>query len=81
MLDALARLRGLPVAFIHGTNDLICRPQNAARAHRSLAGSRLAWAQGAGHDPFHPASLALIGSALDAHARDGHFDAWPGDGA
>lgn len=81
VLDAIARLRGLPVAFIHGTNDLICRPQNAARAHRSLAGSRLAWAQGAGHDPFHPASLSLIGSALAAHARDGHFDAWPGDRA
>lgn len=85
VLDAIARLHGLPVAFIHGTNDLVCRPQNALRAHRTLAGSRLAWAQDAGHDPFHPASLALIASALDAHARDGHFDGWreasPGDAA
>lgn len=78
VLDAVARLHGLPVAIVHGSQDMVCRPQNAWRAHCTLRGSRLAWAQGAGHDPFHPASLALLRSALDTHARDGHFDAWPG---
>jgi proline iminopeptidase len=78
VLDAIARLHGVPVAFVHGSHDLVCRPQNAWRAHETLRGSRLAWAQGAGHDPFHPASLKLLRSAIDAHARDGHFDNWPG---
>lgn len=76
VLRAISRLQGLPVAFIHGRNDLVCRPHNARIAQRTLAGSRLAWAEGAGHDPFHPASLALIGSALACFARDGHFGAW-----
>lgn len=77
VLDAIARLHGLPVAIVHGSQDLVCRPQNAWRAHRTLRGSRLAWAQGAGHDPFHPASLQLLMSALATHERDGHFNAWP----
>jgi proline iminopeptidase len=78
VLDAIAHLRGMPVAIVHGSHDLVCRPQNAWRAHQTLSGSRLAWAQGAGHDPFHPASVRLLTAALDAHARDGHFDDWPG---
>lgn len=78
VLDAIARLRGLPVAFIHGTRDMVCRPQNAWRAHRTLSGSALFWAHDAGHDPYHPASLAAIDAALSAFARDGAFPAASG---
>jgi len=81
VLDAIAHLHELPVAIVHGSHDLVCRPQNAWRAHRTAHGSTLAWAQGAGHDPFHPASVALLVSAVDAHARDGDFATWPGGSA
>jgi len=77
VLAAAAALRGVPVALIHGTRDLICLPQGAWRVHRACAGSRLAWAPGAGHNPFHAAMDALMRDALDAFfvARD--FSRWP----
>jgi proline iminopeptidase len=77
LLRAANVLRGLPVAIVHGERDLVCRPANAWRVHRTCAGSRLAWAVGAGHSPWHPATLALSRSALDAFAERGDFPAWP----
>ena len=77
VLRAAAALRGVPVALIHGTRDLICLPQNAWRVHRACAGSRLAWAAGAGHNPFHPAMDALTRSALACFAEHGDFAGWP----
>lgn len=81
VLRAAAALSGKPVALIHGTRDLICLPQSAWCAQRACAGSRLAWAPGAGHDPFHPAMDALFRSALACFAGDGDFSRWPGGGA
>jgi proline iminopeptidase len=77
VLRAAANLHGMPVALIHGTHDLICRPQNAWRVHKTCDGSRLAWAQQAGHDPYHPASLQLLRSATQHFAMHGDFSAWP----
>jgi proline iminopeptidase len=77
VLRAAAALRGVPVALIHGTRDLICLPQNAWRAHRACQGSRLAWAPGAGHDPFHPAMDALFREALACFAGHADFSRWP----
>ena len=77
VLRAAAALGGLPVAIIHGTRDLICLPVSAWRVHRACRGSRLAWAAGAGHDPFHPAMDALTRSALACFAADGDFSRWP----
>jgi proline iminopeptidase len=77
VLRAAASLSGVPVAVIHGTRDLICLPQNAWRVHRAWAGSRLAWAAGAGHDPFFPSMDALTRSALASFAQDGDFSRWP----
>jgi proline iminopeptidase len=83
VLRAAASLRGIPVAIVHGTLDLVCRPINAWRVHRASAGSRLAWAQGAGHDPYHPASLRLLRDATRCFAVHGDFAQWPSaaDGA
>lgn len=72
--DACARLHGLPVRFLHGAADLVCRPGAAWRAHRGLAGSSLRWVAGAGHDPFHPAMVDAMVHALDAFATQGRFD-------
>jgi proline iminopeptidase len=77
VLAAANALRGVPVALVHGERDLVCRPENAWRVHRACAGSRLAWAVGAGHSPWHPATHALSRSALDVFAESGDFTAWP----
>ena len=77
VLRAAGALRGVPVAIVHGEDDRICRPVNAWRVHRACPGSRLAWAAGAGHNPFHPALLALTRGATDAFAESGDFSAWP----
>lgn len=77
VLRAAASLSGMPVAVIHGTRDLICLPHGAWRVHRACAGSHLAWAAGAGHDPFFPTMDALTRSALASFAADGNFSRWP----
>lgn len=76
VLRAASELRGVPVAIVHGEQDWICRPENAWRVHRACAGSRLAWAAGAGHSPWHPTTLALTQGAVDAFAQRGDFSAW-----
>ena len=81
MLRAAASLTGLPVALMHGTRDLICRPSNAWRVHCACAGSRIAWAQGAGHDPYHPHAVALVRDAAACFAADGNFERWPSTAA
>jgi proline iminopeptidase len=80
VIRAASSLRGVPVAIVHGEHDWICRPENAWRVHRAAAGSRLAWAAGAGHGPFHAATLALTRSATDAFAAHGDFSTWPAEG-
>ncbi|WP_440224546.1 prolyl aminopeptidase [Dokdonella sp. MW10] len=77
LLGAASRLRGLPVAIVHGREDLVCRPRNAWRVHRAAGGSRLRLVDGAGHDPFHPALYDAFTGALDAFAADGDFTRWP----
>ena len=77
VLNAANALRGVPVAIVHGERDLVCRPQNAWRVHRTCAGSRLAWAIGAGHSPFHATTHALSQSALGVFAERGDFSTWP----
>jgi proline iminopeptidase len=77
VLRAAANLHGVPVALVHGSNDRVCRPHNAWRVHRACAGSRLAWADQAGHDPAHPAAFRLLRAATNAFAATRDFSAWP----
>jgi proline iminopeptidase len=81
VIQAASALRGVPVAIVHGEHDWICRPENAWRVHRAAAGSRLAWAAGSGHSPFHPATFALTRSATDAFATHADFSVWPAETA
>ncbi|MGH8173606.1 MAG: alpha/beta fold hydrolase [Rhodanobacteraceae bacterium] len=76
VVRAASALSGLPLAIVHGEFDRICRPSNAWQVHRACAGSRLAWAAQAGHNPWHPATYALSRSATDAFAASGDFSAW-----
>lgn len=77
VLQHASLLDGLPLALVHGSHDRVCRPANAWRVHRACVGSRLAWALGAGHHPWHPAAAALLRGAADAFAARGDFSTWP----
>jgi len=77
LLHAASVLSGLPVALVHGSNDRVCRPHNAWRVQRACAGSRLAWADQAGHDPWHANAFRLLRAATDAFAAAGEFSGWP----
>lgn len=73
VLAACATIKGLPTLLLHGTEDRICRPENALRTHRALAGSILEWIDGAGHDPFHPALGAAMTKGLRRFADTRQF--------
>ena len=64
LLDRLAPLRRLPVQLVHGTADRICPPDSARLLAERLPQARLHWAEGAGHDPMHPAMVAAMAAAL-----------------
>ncbi len=63
-LTACRTLAGLPVTLIHGRLDRVCPPANARRLHAAIAGSRLVWVDGCGHEAFHPAMVAAWRAAL-----------------
>lgn len=73
VLQACAALRGLPLLFLHGSGDAVCRPLGAWLAQQACPGSRLAWVAGAGHDPFHPAMAAAMVAALQRYADRADF--------
>ncbi len=75
VLDCAARCHGLPTAILHGREDLVCRPANAWRLHRTLHGSRLGFVEGAGHDPFDAPMVAASLAALAGFAARGDFAA------
>lgn len=77
VLRAASALHGVPLALVHGTDDWVCRPQNAWRVQRSCSGSRLAWAVGVGHGAGHPATQRLLRAAADGFAASGDFSRWP----
>lgn len=76
VLRAASELRGIPLALVHGTQDRVCRPCNAWRVQQICAGSRLAWAAQAGHDPSHPVTLQLMRGAADAFVATRDFSRW-----
>lgn len=64
VLAACTDLAGLPVVLLHGEEDQVCRIRNAEQAQQCLPGSRLHRVPKAGHDPFHPAMVQAMGTAL-----------------
>lgn len=67
----------VPTAIVHGTLDFVCRPVNSLRVHGAIAGSKLAWAQGGGHDPQQAPLKRLLCAATDGFHADGDFSRWP----
>lgn len=74
LLDRCTALPRVPTAILHGTADRICPPDGARELHRCLPHSRLTLVDGVGHDPTHPAMVAAMVNALDAHAEHGRFE-------
>lgn len=64
-------LRDIPVHFLHGTEDRVCRIGAAEAVHRQLPGSRFEAVRGAGHGPFHPAMAQALARWLARLAAAG----------
>ena len=78
VLDAAARCQGMPVLILHGRLDVVCRPENAWRLHRTLHSSAFRMVEATGHSPFDvPMATALV-SATNHFAAQGDFAGWPG---
>jgi proline iminopeptidase len=75
LLDRCGAIPPVPTLLLHGAEDRICRPDGALALHERMPHAALRWAHGAGHDPAHPAMVALMVQALDRFAAHGHFGA------
>lgn len=76
MLWFASRIRGLPVAIVHGLDDLVCRPSGAVALQRALAGSRLRLIEGGGHSPFEGEMSAALIDAGRHFLAHGNFGGW-----
>jgi proline iminopeptidase len=63
----------VPTLLLHGSHDRICPPEGAIALAERVPHARLCWADGAGHDPSHPAMVGLMVQALDRFAGRGDF--------
>ncbi len=75
LLDRCGALPPLPTLLLHGREDRICPPDGAVALSQRLPHAGLRWAESAGHDPAHPAMVALMVQALECFATHGHFGA------
>lgn len=60
VLKAAKALANTPTVIVHGSHDLVCPPENAARLAKLMPHARLDWVVRGGHTPADP----LIASAL-----------------
>ena len=75
LLDRCGALPPVPMLLLHGAEDRICPTDGAVALAQCLPQAGLRWAEGAGHDPAHPAMAALMVQALECYAECGHFGA------
>lgn len=66
LLDRLAPLHAVPLRIVHGTADRLCPPEGARLVAERLPQATLHWAEGVGHEPFHPSMRAAMADALAA---------------
>ncbi|MDH6170984.1 proline iminopeptidase [Variovorax boronicumulans] len=76
LLERCAALPEVPTLIVHGTHDALCPPEGAQALANVLRGrAALQWAQGAGHNPTHPALAAAMTKALRDYADSQAFSA------
>lgn len=63
----------MPLLFVHGEEDQVCRPAAAQSAWRASPSGRWHLVPGAGHDPFHPAMANAVIQALHHFAEQHDF--------
>jgi proline iminopeptidase len=76
LLERCAALPAVPTLIVQGTHDALCPPHGAQALANVLRGrAALQWAQGAGHNPTHPALAAAMSKALRDYADKQAFSA------
>lgn len=63
----------VPALFVHGAQDVICRPASARSLQALVRGSRFDLVS-CGHDPLAPAMAAAVRGAIEAFASRGTFE-------
>lgn len=66
LMAAAAKLLDTPVALVHGTHDLVCPPENAARLKQAIPHATLDWIKNGGHTPADPGIAAGLHRAAAA---------------
>ncbi len=68
VLAAAQALANTPTVFVHGSHDLVCPPENAARLAKLMPHARLHWVPRGGHTPADPlVAAALREAVLEVH--------------
>jgi proline iminopeptidase len=73
LLERCAAIPAVPTLLLHGSRDRICAPEGARALAEAMPHAQLRWADGAGHDPAHPAMAGLMVEALDGFAARSRF--------
>lgn len=75
LLERCAEVPAVPIRLLHGTEDVICRPEGADALLAELpTTAHLLRVDGAGHDPSHPALADAMVRTARAFAIHGRFD-------
>lgn len=64
LLSAAKQMAKTPTIIVHGTHDLVCPPENAARLARMMPHARLQWVPRGGHTPADPLIAAALRDAV-----------------
>ena len=68
VLAAAQALAKTPTVIVHGSHDLVCPPENAARLAKLMPHARLHWVPRGGHTPADPlVAAALREAVLELH--------------
>ncbi len=64
VLAAAQALAETPTVIVHGSHDLVCPPENAARLAKLMPHARLHWVPRGGHTPADPLIAAALREAV-----------------
>ena len=64
LLTAAEALANTPTVIVHGSHDLVCPPENAARLAQLMPHARLQWVARGGHTPADPLIAAALREAV-----------------
>jgi proline iminopeptidase len=64
LLGAAQALADTPTVIVHGSHDLVCPPENAARLAKRMPHARLHWVARGGHTPADPLIAAALREAV-----------------